>query len=67
MDTYAKKWGPDVKIICISIENDPNKVVNHINSKGWTSLENYIVENNFAQKMYKFAGIPHLMMVDKNG
>lgn len=43
MQTYAKKWGPDVKIVCISIDNDPNKVVNHINAKGWTSLDHYVV------------------------
>jgi hypothetical protein len=49
METYAKKWGPDVKIICISIDNDSNKVVNHINAKGWTSLDNYVIENNSAQ------------------
>jgi len=38
---YGKQWGNKVRIIGLSIDDSVEKVANHCNKKGWTSVEHY--------------------------
>ena len=42
MKRNAKKWGPDVRIICVSCDKDSNKLLSHVNAKKWTDIEHFV-------------------------
>jgi len=62
------KWG-NVRIVGLSIDNSPDIVKNHVNSKGWSAVEHYHVRNGVckASETYGSGGVPHVFLVDKSG
>jgi cytochrome c biogenesis protein CcmG/thiol:disulfide interchange protein DsbE len=68
MQRNAKKWGPEVKFICISCDADSKKLMDHINAKNWTNLDHYVqTDQRLPSKTFSVRGIPHVMLVDKKG
>jgi len=39
----------------------------HVESKKWTSVEHYHRAESDASKVYSVNGVPHVMLIDKNG
>lgn len=64
---HGEKWGDDVQIIGLSIDKDAPTVVNHVNNKGWTSVKHYHRAKSNASEVYKVNGVPHVMILDKEG
>jgi thiol-disulfide isomerase/thioredoxin len=64
-----KDWGKQVRLIGLSIDNDPSTVKNHVEAKGWTSVEHYHVRTAgcTADKDYGVNGVPHVLLVDTKG
>ena len=61
-------WGK-VRIIGMSIDQDKQKLVNHVEDKKWTSVEHYHARNGVctADKEFKVRGVPHCLLVDTTG
>lgn len=64
---HDKSTGKRVRIIGLSIDNSVMKMQNHVCSKGWTSVENYIITNQKPMSQYEVQGVPHVMLVDQHG
>jgi thiol-disulfide isomerase/thioredoxin len=64
-----EKWGDNVRIIGLSIDDSPNTVKKHVESKGWEAVEHYHVRNGEckASETYGSGGVPHVFLVDKSG
>jgi len=64
-----EKWGDNVRIVGLSIDNSPDIVKNHVESKGWKAVEHYHVRNGEckASETYGSGGVPHVFLVDKQG
>lgn len=60
-------WGDDVRIIGLSIDQDKEKLKSHVSSKGWTTVEHYFRGKSDASKTYDVNGVPHVMLIDKEG
>jgi len=62
-------WGDRVRLIGLSIDQDYNKLVSHIEEKNWTKVEHYHVRNGkcTADNEYGVQGVPHVLLVDTNG
>jgi len=62
-------WGDRVRLIGLSIDDDFNKLVSHIEEKKWTKVEHYHVRNGkcTADNEYGVKGVPHVLLVDTNG
>lgn len=58
-----------VRIIGMSIDNDKQKLVDHVNDKKWTSVEHYWARNGLCDgdKVYGVRGVPHCLLVDTHG
>ena len=63
------RWGEDVRIIGLSIDNDMEALKDKIKSKKWTDVEHYNVKLGVceADKAYGLGGVPHVVLVDKTG
>ena len=63
------RWGEDVRIIGLSIDNDMEALKDKIKSKKWTDVEHYNVKLGVceADKEYGLGGVPHIVLVDKTG
>ena len=68
LSNHAEKgdW-KNVRIIALSLDNDTKTVKERVNSKGWTSIENYHVGNRQSIEGFEFTGIPHCVLVDRKG
>mmetsp|Transcript_17366 Transcript_17366/g.26759 ORF Transcript_17366/g.26759 Transcript_17366/m.26759 type:complete len:132 (+) Transcript_17366:760-1155(+) len=68
-NTYGKMWKDmNVKIICISIDNSVDKLVDHVNKNQWyKGLEHYQIMNQQVMSQFQVKGVPHVMLVDKKG
>ena len=62
-------WGDKVRLIGLSIDNDPGTVKKHVETKGWNAVEHYHVRNDkcTADKDYGVQGVPHVLLVDTEG
>jgi len=63
------KWGDNVRIIGLSIDDSTDVIKGHVESKGWTAVEHYHVDNGSctASATYGSGGVPHVFLVDKTG
>jgi len=64
-----EKWGDNVRIIGLSIDDSPDTVKKHVETKGWQAVEHYHVRNGDckASETYGSGGVPHVFLVDKSG
>lgn len=60
-------WGQNLRIIGVSIDQDKTKLKNHVNDKGWTSVEHYWRDKSDCSKQYNVQGVPCVMLIDKTG
>jgi len=69
LEKNKEKWGDKVRIIGLSIDQDVQKLRDHVKAKGWTSVEHYHTRNgkNSADKDYGVQGVPHCLLVDTHG
>jgi len=51
----------------LSIDGDAPTVVNHVNSKGWTSVKHYHRAKSNCSDVYQVRGVPHVIILDKEG
>ena len=63
------RWGENVRIIGLSIDNDMEALKDKIKLKKWTDVEHYNVKLGVceADKEYGLGGVPHIVLVDKTG
>ena len=64
----AGDW-KNVRIIGMSIDQDKEKLIKHVEDKKWTSVEHYWARNGTctADKTFQVRGVPHCLLVDKHG
>jgi len=70
LEKHAEKgdW-QKVRIIGMSIDQDKQKLINHVNEKKWTSVEHYWARNGKCDgdKVFGVRGVPHCLLVDTHG
>ena len=62
-----KTWGEKVRIIGYSIDQTKEAVEKHVTAKGWTDIENYHKGKSKGDEIYEIKGVPHVMLIDKEG
>jgi len=67
LEKRGADWGSDVRIIGLSIDQSMEKLAGHVEAKKWTSVEHYHRAGSDASKVYSVSGVPHVMLIDKNG
>ena len=67
LEHHGEKWGDNVRIIGISIDETAAAVVKHVDAKGWTKVEHYHRASSSSSKDYGVQGVPHVALVDTNG
>lgn len=70
VDMLAKKgedWKDKVRILGISIDQTKDAVNTHVAAKSWESVEHYHRAESDCSKVYGVSGVPHVMLVDKDG
>jgi len=55
-----------VRVIGLSVDGDKEQVAKHIEKLGWKHLEYYLSSANCAEA-FGMTGVPHCLLVDKNG
>jgi len=65
----GERWGGNVRLIGLSIDNECEKVKSHVETKGWTAVEHYHVRNGkcTGDKEWGVQGVPHVAIVDTKG
>jgi len=65
----ADKWGKNVRIVGLSIDQDLDTLKNHVNAKKWNTVEHYHARNgkNTADQDFGVRGVPHCLLLDKAG
>ena len=61
------KWKDKVRIMGISIDKDVETVNKHVEKNKWTSVEHFHRAGSTCSKDYGINGVPHIMLIDKNG
>ena len=68
LNLYGKKWvDMDVRIIGVSIDSESTTLANHVNKNKWSSIEHYQDADKINLTKYNIRGVPHIMLVDKQG
>ena len=69
LEKHGSEWGDRVRIIGLSIDQDYNKLVSHVEEKNWKKVEHYHVRNGkcTADKDYGVQGVPHCLLIDTEG
>lgn len=69
LEKRKAEWGDKVRIIGLSIDQDKQKLKDHVKAKGWGTVEHYWSRNgtSTADKDYGVQGVPHCLLVDTNG
>ena len=67
LENHGERWGDKVRIIGISDKEPVDTVVNHVNSKCWTKVNHFHQAASNCKEIYNVKGIPHIILVDKNG
>jgi len=61
-------WDGKVRIVGLSIDQSKEKMVTHVNTKGWTSVEHYFRDKSDCSDVYGVSGVPHvLLLIPKEG
>lgn len=60
-------WGDKVRIVGLSIDQSKEKMVEHVNNKGWTSVEHYWRSKSDCSDVYSVSGVPHVLLLDTKG
>jgi len=60
-------WGDKVRIIGVSIDQSKEKMVEHVNNKGWTAVEHYHRHKSDCSEVYGVQGVPHVLLLDTKG
>lgn len=66
LEKRGDEWN-DVKIIGISIDQGKEAVVKHVEAKKWEKVDHYHRAGSNCSKQYGVNGVPHVMLVDKQG
>lgn len=69
-DMLAKngtKWGENVKIVCVSIDQTADAVVKHCDKKDWNRPHHYHRAKSDCSQVYSVNGVPHVMLLDTKG
>jgi hypothetical protein len=60
-----------VRIVGVSVDDDSEKLIKRIKDKGWTAVDHYKLNgwdgNHNLIKYFKVRGIPHVVLVKRNG
>lgn len=67
LDKKKPEWENVVKLIGISIDDAPQKVITHVEARKWTSVLHYHRHHTKADKTYGCNGVPHVFLVNKEG
>ena len=67
LEQNGAKWGDNVRIIGISIDQTAEAVVKHVDAKGWKSVEHFHKAGSSADDDYGVQGVPHVVLIDTNG
>lgn len=67
LEERGKEWGNQVRIIGLSIDQDTESIVKHVESKKWESVEHYHRAKSDCSKVYSVNGVPHVMLIDQQG
>ena len=60
-------WDGKVRIVGLSIDQSKEKMVTHVNTKGWTSVEHYFRNKSDCSEVYGVSGVPHVLLLDTKG
>lgn len=60
-------WAGKVRIIGVSIDQSKEKMVEHVNNKGWTAVEHYHRHKSDCSEVYGVSGVPHVLLLDTKG
>jgi len=60
-------WDGKVRIVGLSIDQSKEKMVTHVNTKGWTSVEHYFRDKSDCSDVYGVSGVPHVLLLDTKG
>ena len=60
-------WAGKVRIIGVSIDQTKEKMVEHVNNKGWTAVEHYHRHKSDCSEVYGVQGVPHVLLLDTKG
>ena len=52
LEKRLTEWGDKLRIIGVSIDQNKNKLKDHVNSKGWTQVEHYWKDKSDCGKQY---------------
>jgi hypothetical protein len=63
----ADDWTGSVRIIGLSIDQNMDKVKDHVEKKGWGNVEHYWRSKSSCSEVYSVSGVPHVMIIDKQG
>jgi hypothetical protein len=61
------EWANKVRIIGISIDQDREKLLSHVQTNKWEDVEHYHRANSTCSQTYGVRGVPHVMLIDKQG
>ena len=68
LDKNGEDWKKkQIRIIGLSIDQSADKVVTHVETKGWKSVEHYHRAKSDCSDVYGVRGVPHVMLVDQKG
>merc|ERR1719281_1940933 len=69
LEEHGAQWGGKVRIIGASIDNDAGTIKNHVENKGWTSVEHYWARSAGckAPDVFGVEGVPHVLLIDTQG
>ena len=68
LEDNAEKWEGKARIIGLSIDQDKATLQNHVKAKGWEKVEHYFRgSESDASKVFGVRGVPHVMLIDKQG
>lgn len=67
LEKKGDDWKDKIRIIGLSIDQDKAKLKSHVDAKGWGKVEHFWRGGSKASEVYSVRGVPHVMLVDKNG
>ena len=67
LEKNGKRWGSDVRIIGIAVDQDIAAVRKRVKEAGWGAVEHYFRGASRCSAEYGISGIPHMIIVDKCG
>ena len=62
-----EQWRNKVRVIAISVDQNPNDVYKHVKKRGWYKVESYHKGASTCGICYSINAVPYCMMLDKSG